>query len=89
MIAAKIVYILCAITSVLCAFLLLKANRQARSGLLFWSGLFFSLLGISNILLYVDLIVIDYFDFAPVRTSITAIAHFLLVIGILSKPTRL
>jgi len=86
---APIVYMLCTVTSLLCACLLLKAHRRARSRLLLWSGIFFSLLAVSNILLFIDLVLVPSIDLSTVRTTVTAVAHLLLVIGFISKPSRL
>jgi hypothetical protein len=53
----EIVYVLCALTSVLCAGLLIRSYRQNRSRLLLWSTLCFVGLALNNILLFVDLVV--------------------------------
>ena len=52
------VYLLCALTSVTCAVLLLRAYRRQRTRLLLWSSLCFALLALNNTLLFVDLIVV-------------------------------
>lgn len=52
------VYLLCAVTSVSCAVLLLRAYRRQRTRLLLWSSLCFVLLALNNTLLFVDLIVV-------------------------------
>lgn len=52
----ELVYTLCALTSVLCAGLLLRSYRANRSRLLLWSTLCFAFLAINNILLLVDLV---------------------------------
>lgn len=82
---AQIVYMLCAVTSVVCAFLLLNSYRANRSRLLMWSGLFFGLLAVSNVLLFVDLVLVQEMDLSVLRASITAGAHLMLVIGMVSK----
>jgi hypothetical protein len=51
---ADIAYILCTLTSILCAFLLLRGYKQSRSRLLFWCGLCFVGLALNNILLFID-----------------------------------
>ena len=50
------VYLLCAVTSVICAVLLLRAYRRQRTRLLLWSSLCFVLLALNNTLLFVDLV---------------------------------
>lgn len=52
----ELVYTLCALTSVLCAGLLLRSYRANRSRLLLWSTLCFAFLAINNILLLIDLV---------------------------------
>lgn len=54
---AEIVYLLCAGTSILCAFLLFNGYRQNQTRLLFWSSLCFSGLAANNILLFFDLVI--------------------------------
>lgn len=49
------VYVLCALTSLLCAGLLTRAYLRAPTRLLLWSSLCFALLAVNNILLVVDL----------------------------------
>jgi hypothetical protein len=53
----EIVYILCALTSLLCAVLLGRAYFRAPNRLLLWSTLAFSLLAVNNILLVSDLVI--------------------------------
>ena len=57
MIAAT-VYVLCALTALLCAVLLLQAWGRSRLPLLFWSGLCFVGLTASNTILVVDLLLL-------------------------------
>ena len=51
------VYILNALIFGLCGVLLLRGYFRGRQRLLLWSGLCFSLLALSNFLIFVDLIV--------------------------------
>ena len=55
---ATAVYTLCAVLSLACAGLLLRAWAVSRSRLLLWSGLCFAWLAVSNVLLFVDLAII-------------------------------
>jgi len=50
----EVVYILCALTSLTCAALLLRAYAQNRVRLLLWSGLCFAGMAINNIFLVFD-----------------------------------
>lgn len=51
---AIVVYALCAVTSAVCAFLLLRGYGRSGARLLFWSGLCFIGLALNNALLIVD-----------------------------------
>jgi hypothetical protein len=53
---AETVYLLCAVTSVACAILLLRGYRASRTNLLFWSSLCFAGLALNNVLLFLDLV---------------------------------
>jgi hypothetical protein len=52
---ATVVYALCALTSILCAVLLLRGFATSGTRLLLWSGLCFVGLALNNVLLFVDL----------------------------------
>ena len=71
--ASLIVFILCALTSLACAVLLLRGYYRSRVRLLFWSGLCFVGFALNNILLVVDLRVLPSLDLSVARTS-TALA---------------
>ena len=79
MTAGTIVYALCAITSVTCAVLLLRAYARSRVRLLLWSGLCFAVLGINNILLFIDVRVLPETDLSAVR-SLPAVAGVAILI---------
>ena len=64
---AAVVYILCTLTSGLCAALLLREHARTSSRLLFWSGLSFAVLAVSNALVFVDFVVAPTVDFAVYR----------------------
>jgi hypothetical protein len=80
---AAFVYILCALTSVLCAVLLLRASRRTPSRLLFWSGNSFITLAIANILLFVDLIMIPNHDLLVLRNVVTLLGVSMLLYGLI------
>lgn len=54
---AAVVYVLCALMSIACAVLLLRAWSQRRVKLLFWSGLCFVGFAVGNAMLVVDKLV--------------------------------
>jgi hydrogenase/urease accessory protein HupE len=80
---APAVYILCALTSLACAVLLLRAYRQSRSRLLFWSGLCFVGLTLNNALLFVDLVVLPQTDLYVLRSLPTLLGLGLLIYGLI------
>lgn len=78
-----IVYLLCAFTSWLCAVLLLRAYFQRRAPLLFWSGAGFCAFGISNIMLFVDFVVVPETDLSLLRNGITLLGICLMLRGLI------
>ena len=64
---AEIVYALCALTSVVCAVLLLRSYSRGRARLLLWSGLCFIGLALNNVLLFMDLVVVTEIDMSAGR----------------------
>ena len=82
MIAAA-VYVLCALTALLCAVLLFQAWSRSRLPLLFWSGLCFAGLTGSNILLVIDLLVVPDVDLFVWRTLASLVSMSLLLYGLI------
>ena len=76
---ADVVFGLCALTSLVCAFLLWRGYRRSRARLLFWSSLCFTGLFLNNVMLIVDLRVFPDVDLAVWRTlpAIIGVALFL------------
>ena len=85
---ATIVYVLCALTSLACAVLLLRGYRQSGARLLLWSGLFFVGLFLNNVLLIVDLRVVPRVDLAVIRLVPALIGVFLLLYGMIWESER-
>ena len=80
---AETVYILCALTSIFCAVLLLRSYRSNKTALLMWSTLCFIGLAINNILLVVDLMLVPDINFGLARTGTAVASLMLLVIGLI------
>jgi len=80
---ATLVYVLCAITSVACAWLLLRSWARSRVRLLLWSGLCFAGLAINNILLFIDVRVLPEIDLSVWRTIPAVIAVLVLIFGLI------
>jgi len=79
---AEAVYMLCGLTSLFCAGLLVRRFRTQRTRLLLWSSLCFVGLALNNSLLVVDFIVVPDVDLSAVRASVEAVAMILLLIGL-------
>ena len=79
---AQIVYLLCAVTSLACAVLLARAWRASHVKLLLWSAICFSALTITNVLLFVDLVVLPSVDLKPLRSSVTLLGIVALLYGL-------
>ena len=77
------VYVLCALTSLLCAVLLLRAYHSRRAPLLLWSGAAFGLFTASNVMLFVDLVLVPSVDLSLVRNIITLFGIALLLRGLI------
>ncbi len=75
------VYLLCALTSLGCALLLLLAYRRNGVRLLLWSGLCFACLALNNILLVVDSQVLQH-DLSVIRSLPTLLGISLLLYGL-------
>ena len=80
---APTVYILGALTSPCCSFLLLRNYVQVRKKLLLWSGLCFAGLAISNLLVFVDLVMLPDVDLYHLRLGTAAVAMILLLYGLI------
>lgn len=78
-----LVYVLGALTTLLCAILLLRGYVHGRERLLLWSGLCFLGLTLSNVLLFVDLVLLPTSaDLYLLRLSTAALSMLLLVYGL-------
>ncbi|MBA3533299.1 MAG: hypothetical protein H0T73_15370 [Ardenticatenales bacterium] len=80
---AFVVYLLCTLTSLACAVLLLRAYRQNKVRLLLWSGLCFVGLTLNNMLLLVDLHVLPAYDLFILRSLPTLAGLMLLLYGLI------
>lgn len=80
---AETVYVLCALTSIACAGLLIRGYWQARERLLLWASLCFVGLAINNVLLFVDVIVVPAVDLSVLRAGVALAAMALLLHGLI------
>jgi hypothetical protein len=79
---AEAVYVLCALTSIGCALLLLRSYSRSRTRLLLWSSLCFVGLALNNILLFVDLVVVASVSLAIARSTVALVATMTLLYGL-------
>jgi hypothetical protein len=79
---AATVYVLCTLTSSLCAALLLREHRKTASRLLLWSGLSFTALAASNAMVFVDFVVMPTIDLSLFRGAVFCLATVLLLYGL-------
>lgn len=75
--------VLTLITTMLCAFLLLRAYQNVRKRLLLWSGLCFVGLALSNLLRIADLHIFLTLDLYTYRLLTTGLAIGLLLFGLI------
>ncbi|HEX5226711.1 MAG TPA: DUF5985 family protein [Bryobacteraceae bacterium] len=78
-----IVYMLGAFISLCCGVLLLRSFRRVKMGLLLWSGLCFLGLAISNVLIFVDLVMLPHVDLYVLRLGTAAGSMLLLLYGLI------
>jgi hypothetical protein len=80
---ATLIYGLCALTALLCTWLLLQAYGRSRYKLLLWGGLCFAALSINNIILVVDKVMLPYEDLSMWRLVTAMGAMVILLYGLI------
>lgn len=80
---AEFVYILCAVTSTLCATLLVKKYLAKKKALLLWTALAFGAFALNNALLVLDLILVPELDLSMVRVSVLLAGFLVLLYGLI------
>lgn len=80
---AQSIYILCTLTSLACAWMLLASYRRTGHRLLFWSGSCFAVMTLSNLLLLLDKVVFVSIDLLPLRLATALAALALLLYGLI------
>lgn len=82
---AEAVYLLCAVTGLACAALLLRSYRRNRMQLILWTSLCFVGLAINNVLLVVDLALVPELDLLDWRNATALAAVAILLFGLISS----
>jgi hypothetical protein len=79
--ARGLIYILCALTSIACAAMLLRGYLKTRARFLLWSSLCFVALAINNLLLVVDNVMFPNVQLMnPVVRTVTALVGLVLLL---------
>jgi hypothetical protein len=76
------IYLLCSLTALLCALLLLRAYRRSQYKLLLWGGICFVGLTLSNVLLFIDKLIVPYVDLTTGRLMLTLLSLMVLLYGL-------
>ena len=76
------IYGLCALTALLCAWMLLQSWRRGRYKLLLWSGLCFVGLSANNILLVIDKLILPSVDLSLWRSAVALVSLMVLLFGL-------
>lgn len=79
---ATAVYLLCALTSLACAVLLLRGYQERGVKLLLWSGLAFVGFALGNIMLVVDLVIVPGRDLLLFRSLPVLLGLTVLIYGL-------
>lgn len=79
---AAFIYLLCSITALACAVMLLRTYRHNRHRLLLWSGLCFVGMFLNNLLLMLDRLVLPEIDLTTLRLTSALLALLPLLYGL-------
>jgi Family of unknown function (DUF5985) len=77
------IYILCTLTSLACAWLLLASYRRTRHRLLFWSGWSFVAMTVNNLFLVLDKVIFPDAYLLPARLVSALVSMLLLLYGLI------
>jgi hypothetical protein len=81
MTGAALIYLLCLLTSAVCAGLLIRAFRRTRAPLLLWSAACFALLALNNLFVVADMLVFTGTDLTLLRQGAGLAAVGVLLYG--------
>lgn len=85
---AEAVYMLCALTSLACAGLLLRSYRRSHMSLILWTSLCFIGLALNNVLLFVDLALVGpHIDLRVFRNAAALGGVAILLLGMIMLET--
>lgn len=78
-----LIYSLCALTALICSWLLLRAYRRSSYKLLLWGGVCFAGLTLNNVLLIVDKFVVPSIDLTSWRLVLALLSMTLFLYGLI------
>jgi len=78
---AEAVYLLCTVTSAVCAVLLFRSYRRSKIRLLFWSTFCFVALALNNVVLFVDLVMVPQVDLLALRGLVAIVGLSALLVS--------
>lgn len=76
-----LVYLLCFLTSLTCAWLLGRSYARSRARMLLWSAICFGFLALANLFVVFDLLVFPDVNLRPVRLWLSLAAVAVLLFG--------
>ena len=76
-----LVYLLCFLTSLICALLLGRSYARTRTRMLLWSAICFNFLALANLVVVFDLLVFPAVDLRSVRLWLSLAAVAILLFG--------
>jgi len=79
----SVAYVLCGITALACAVLLLRGYRRKKFRLLLWCSLFFFAVTLENMILFVDLVLIPQVDLSLYRKLVALAGLLVLLYGLI------
>lgn len=82
---AELVYLLCAGTSLMCAFLLFRGYQRTRAAMLIWSSHCFLGFAVNNLLLLVDLSLFPDVDLLVARVVPAQLGLCALIYGLVKE----
>ena len=82
---SRIIYVLCALTASLCAYLLIRGFRRSRASLLLWAGVCFVALALNNIILCVDRLLVPHTDLTVYRMAPALLGVAALLYGLVME----
>jgi hypothetical protein len=79
---AEAIYVLCALTSLGCAWLLYRQYTKTGTRLLAWSSVCFAGLAVNNLIVLLDMVVFPDLDMSILRSGVALAAVSALAVGL-------